>query len=69
MGHELEEEVKRFTFISCQLKKNKHLNMILELWSDEEQNDSLYEWQKSINEKFKDIAEVKIVLKGAETIV
>ena len=43
--------------------------MILELWNDEEQNDSLYEWQKSINEKFKDIAEVKIVLKGAETIV
>ena len=69
LGHELEEEVKRFTFISRQLKKNKHLNMILELWSDEEQNDSLYEWQKSINEKFKDIAKVEIVLKGAEAIV
>ena len=39
--------------------------MILELWSDEEQNDSLYEWQKSINEKFKDIAKVEIVLKDA----
>ena len=69
LGHELDEEVKMFTFISCQFKKNKHLNMILELWSDEEQNDSLYEWQKSINEKFKDIAKVEIVLKGAEAIV
>ena len=69
LGHELEEEVKRFTFISHQFKKNKHLNMILELWSDEEQNDSLYEWQKSINEKFKDIAKVEIVLKDAEVIV
>ena len=68
LGHELEKEVQRFTFITHQFKKNKHLNMILELWSDEEQNDSLYEWQKSINEKFKDIAKVEIVLKGAEAI-
>ena len=59
----LREEVKDLAFISHQFKKNKKCCMIIELWSVKNQNDSLYEWQDLINEKFQDIAKVVINLR------
>ena len=59
----LTEEVKDVAFISHQFKKNKKCCMVIELWSVKNQNDSLYEWQKLVNEKFQDIAKVEINLK------